>query len=226
MGTVKCADFKGYDMSKKVLMSVAFVLDDGSDVFFIEKVALRDRFSHAYVNMGANATLNGKLLGSLSLVVAGFPGAAIPLPSTTAYLIGKDITSQSVMWDAMQVMQQELKPLNTNPHDDAYRASVVNSLFYKLFLSLQTSLPPSLASAISHFKRAVSTGHQTYQNPGDPSENPISYPIPKLMEKEQTCGKVVYSGDEPVLPGTLYAAPVYSQVAVGTITSIDPSDAL
>lgn len=37
-----------------------------------------------------------------------------------------------------------------------------------------------------------------------------SYPVPKLMEKEQTCGKVTYTDDEPLLPGTLFAAPVYS----------------
>lgn len=66
-----------------------------------------------------------------------------------------------------------------------------------------------------------------WQNPGDPSENPVSYPIPKLMEQQQTAGQViergvsntwlfrdsfcqtVYTDDEPVLPGTLYAAPVY-----------------
>jgi hypothetical protein len=34
------------------------------------------------------------------------------------------------------------------------------------------------------------------------------------MEKQQTCGEVTYTDDEPVLPGTLYAAVVYSKVVL------------
>ena len=222
---VACTGFRTYDMSKKVVMSVSLPVD-GSDIFFIEKVALRSRFAHSYVNMGASVKLDGTTCTSISLVVAGFPGAGVVLTKTQAAIVGKDVTSQSTMFDAMTVMQAELQPLNTNPHDTEYRATVVNNLLYKLFLNMQPSLPANLQSAIAHIKRPVSTGHQTYQNPGDASEKPISYPIPKLMEKEQTCGKAVYSSDEPVLPGTLYAAPVYSTVGLGTITSIDSSDAL
>ncbi len=46
------------------------------------------------------------------------------------------------------------------------------------------------------------------------------------MEQQQTAGQTVYSGDEPELPGTLFAAPVYSTVAVATIVSVDASTAL
>jgi xanthine dehydrogenase/oxidase len=46
------------------------------------------------------------------------------------------------------------------------------------------------------------------------------------MEKQQTCGEVTYTDDEPILPGTLYAAVVYSKTAVADIVSIDPSEAL
>lgn len=225
--TVPAVAFASTDMTKKVLLSITIPLAPLS-CFFVEKVALRSRFAHALVNMGANLALSGTVVTQASLVVAGANGgAAVALASTAGFLVGKDMSSSNNFVQAVQVLAAELdKLIPSSLNEAAFRRQCAINLFYKLVLTIQSSLPANLVSAITPFKRAPSSGHQTYQNPGDPTTNPISYPVPKLMEQQQTAGQTVYSADEPELPGTLYAAPVYSTVAVAPIVSVDPSAAL
>jgi hypothetical protein len=225
--TVNAADFVGFDMSKKVLLSITIPLAALS-VFFVDKVARRSRFSHALVNFGANLALNGSVVSIASMVVGGAnDGAAVFLSKTVAAMVGKDMSVSSNFITALGVLSAELGTIvPPSVLDGDFRKQCALNLFYKVVLVIQSSLPAQLQSAVVPFKRPPSSGHQTYQNPGDPSEGPVSYPIPKLMEQQQTTGQTIYSDDEPLLPGTLFAAPVYSTVAVATIVAVDPSIAL
>ncbi len=225
--SVNATDFAKTDMTKKIVMSITFPLNNIPSVFFLEKLAIRSRFAHALVNVGVSAVLNNTVVTSISMVIGGTPGAAVPLPQTVASLVGQDLSNSNTFVNSLKILAAEVSALIPSTLNDAsYRKQAALNLFYKLVLTFQQSLSSRLKSAITPFRRAVSTGHQTYQNPGDPSEAPVSLPVPKLMEEQQTCGAVTYSGDEPLLPGTLFAAPVYSTVAVATILSIDPSTAL
>lgn len=223
---VPCGSFMGFDMTRKVIRYITIPLD--TNPIMLAKTALRHRFAHCYVNVGATCTLQADkvTIATVSITMAGLPGAGKRMAATEAALTGKNITQPSVLAAALAAVLQDVGTLPAGTAHPKYRAECAQNFVYKFLLQLQPSLPSSLRSAVTPFKRAVSTGHQTYQNPGDPSENPISYPVPKLMEKEQTCGKVTYTDDEPLLPGTLFAAPVYSSVAVADVVSIDASDAL
>lgn len=112
---------------------------------------------------------------------------------------------------------QILQTINPDPTPGkvAYRKSVILTLFYKFFLSMQPSLPIYLQSAIQSFQRPVSNGSQSFQT--SPSEYPLSQPIPKLAGKIQASGEAVYVDDIPSPPGTLYAAYILSIQANATI---------
>ena len=225
---LSAVSFAAADLTKQIILSASFPLTVPT-VFFVEKVALRWRFSHSLVNLGASVTLqsNSSVVASAVLVMAGLPGAAKELVKTEKALVSADV-SQAAVWTTLAaVLSAEVAALMPGDTPQAsYRLAVSLSLFYKLILHLQSSLPPALKSAVTPFLRPISSGHQTFQNPGDPSENPVSYPEPKLTESAQVTGRAVYAGDEPLLPGTLFAAPVYSSVAVASLLAIDPTNAL
>lgn len=70
----------------------------------------------------------------------------------------------------------------------------------------------------------ISTGHQEF--PTDPSQYPMTQPVPKLDARKQTSGEAQYAGDLPHMAGQLHAAFAKTTVASATIDSIDVSDAL
>jgi len=69
-----------------------------------------------------------------------------------------------------------------------------------------------------------STGQQDFET--NPSEYPVSQPIPKLDSRKQTAGEAQFIGDIPDHAGQLFAAFVKSTIAAGEIQSIDTSKAL
>lgn len=162
--SVNATDFGTTDMTKKVVVSVTIPLVAPS-VFFVEKIALRSRFAHALVNMGANLSLSGTTVTAASLVVGGATGGrAVVLSKTIASLVGKDLSVSDNFVASMAVLSAELGSIiPSSLQESAFRKRAAINLFYKLVLSIQTSLPANLQSAITPFKRAPSTGHQTFQ---------------------------------------------------------------
>lgn len=74
----------------------------------------------------------------------------------------------------------------------------------RFYLSLLPagSVPPKIASAISKLTRGVSSGEQSFQT--DPSEYPVSKPIPKLKAHQQTSGEAQYTDDIPSPEGKFH----------------------
>ena len=74
------------------------------------------------------------------------------------------------------------------------------------------------------FVRPISSSTQSFTT--DPSEYPVSEPLPKLSALLQTSGQAQYTDDIPIAPGTLFAAFAVSSVGPGTLAGIDLSAAL
>ncbi len=74
------------------------------------------------------------------------------------------------------------------------------------------------------FVRGVSSGTQSFTT--DPSEYPVSEPLPKLSALLQTSGQAQYTDDLPITPGTLFAAFAVSSLGPATLAAIDVSEAL
>ncbi len=83
---------------------------------------------------------------------------------------------------------------------------------------------PCLCVAAQPFVRGISRGWSAFST--DPSEYPVSQPIPKLTAILQTTGRTLYTDDQPILPTTLFAAFALSSIAQATLVSIDVSLAL
>ena len=81
-----------------------------------------------------------------------------------------------------------------------------------------------LVAAAVPFVRGVSSGTQSFTT--DPSEYPVSEPLPKLSALLQTSGQAQYTDDLPITPGTLFAAFAVSTVAAATLAGLDLSAAL
>ena len=72
--------------------------------------------------------------------------------------------------------------------------------------------------------RPISSGSQSFTT--DPSEYPVSEPLPKLSAVLQTSGQAQYTDDLPINPGTLFAAFAVSTVGPATLSGLDLSLAL
>ena len=74
------------------------------------------------------------------------------------------------------------------------------------------------------FVRPISSGSQSFTT--NPSEYPVSEPLPKLSALLQTSGQAQYTDDLPITPGTLFAAFAVSTVGPATLAGLDVSAAL
>ena len=74
------------------------------------------------------------------------------------------------------------------------------------------------------FVRPISSGTQSFTT--DPSEYPVSEPLPKLSALLQTSGQAQYTDDLPITPGTLFAAFAVSTLGPATLAGLDLSAAL
>jgi len=223
--TVSLTEFRTVDMTRSVILSVFIPFGVQGSTLWTYKVSLRHVNSHAIINCALNIQVNSSnvVIGTPILTYGGVKSYAIRMTNTENYLIGKNITSQSTLSGALNVLQAEAVP-DPVTGQVKYRSSLVTSLFYKFFLAIQPALPSSLQLASSAFDRPVSQGYQSYET--SPSEYPVSEPVPKLTGKIQATGETKYTDDFPNLSKTLYAALVISTVAVGTVQSINTTTAL
>jgi hypothetical protein len=83
-----------------------------------------------------------------------------------AALVGQNVTSAAALANAVQALVKDVGSLPAGTDHQRYKLECAQTLLYKFVLGLQPALPPQLSSAITPFKRAVSTGHQTYQVSG------------------------------------------------------------
>ena len=70
----------------------------------------------------------------------------------------------------------------------------------------------------------TSSGTQDFAT--DPSQYPMTQPLPKLDSRKQTAGEAQYIGDIPEMAGQLHAVFVKTTIGSGTVSSIDSSAAL
>ena len=174
------------------------------------------------MKMVINST--GVVLQTPILAFGGVTEFAKRMSNTENFLVNKNIREASTLSSALNLLHNETVPSPMPEGKESYRKSLVTAFFYKFILSLQETLPSYLLSATQTFKRPVSSGTQTFGT--DPSEYPVSQPIPKLEAKIQSTGEARYTDDTPNVQGTLFAALVTSTIARGTLHSVDVSPAL
>ncbi len=150
---------------------------------------------------------------------------AVLAPKTAAVFAGQNLDNLATLSQAMQILQAEL--VCSHPPAAApatYRISLACGLLYKFYLSLLPNANPRVQSAAIPFVRPISSGSSKFTT--NPSEYPVSQPMPKLSALLQTSGQAHYTDDLPILRKTLFAAFALSTVAAATLADIDLSSAL
>jgi xanthine dehydrogenase/oxidase len=219
----------------EVLLNCVLPWGQHNQFFDSYKVAARHQNAHALVNGAFNVFFDPQsgLVSDASIIFGGVQRGLLSCDKTVAALLNQPWNAATLA-AVLPILEVECTPGPDPPltsfliASPAYRCSLATTLFFKFFITQYTAsgktLPARLVSAAGHFERPVSSGVQAFVP--DPSEAPVSDPIPKLSGILQTSGEAKYSNDEPIRPGTVFAAYVMSSQPVGTIQSIDASAAL
>jgi hypothetical protein len=191
----------------------------------------RTQNAHAYVNAGFRFDLDPSTLtvnSYPSIVLGGLSQSFTHASKTEAFLVGKSLNDPNTITSAFQLLDSELiidsDPVLSSPE---YRRSLALSLFYKYLLCVNNSnIGPRYKSAADSIidSRPLSSGKQDF--PTDPSEYPVSQPIPKLNAFQQASGEAQYVYDKTFSQNELHGAFIQSSLANCRIDSIDTSAAL
>ncbi|KAH9518829.1 hypothetical protein Btru_006359 [Bulinus truncatus] len=186
--------------------------------------------SQGYVSAGfmvdVDTTKNFLIQSKPSIVIQGINSQMIHAVQTEAYLLNKQLADPTVLKNALALLSSELIP-ETKPNwsSATFRKSLALGLFYKFVLGVcDAKVNPRFVSGGTLLQRTPIVGTQDYGT--DPSEYPVSKPMPKITAPYLTSGTVQFLDDLPPVPGQLFASPVLSTVGNAEIDSIDPSIAL
>ena len=228
--TVSTVDLLGFlqiDMNTKVILSIQIPFAASqNEKLETYKVSQRHENSHAFVNASLRMTVDPStnlVTGQPTLAFGGIATHAVRASQTEQFLIGQNITNPNTLTQACNLLATELVP-DTRPGYVEYRKQLPLNYFYKFYLSLLPTIPPSLYSAANPYQRPISSGEIFYTT--DPIEYPVSEYLPKIDGILQTSGEARYIDDIPVVEGTLHAAFITSTEANAHINTIDFSRAL
>ncbi|XP_013162269.1 PREDICTED: indole-3-acetaldehyde oxidase-like [Papilio xuthus] len=228
--TLNMQDFLKQNLKGKIIINVMLPPLNKSNKIVTYKIAPRAQNAHAIVNAGFlyDITSTGKV-STARITYGGLSPAFTRATNTEMSLIGKTLFDNATLQLAIQALVKELVVTENPPEPSvAYRKHVAISLFYKGLLSF---CPPSILSSQYqsggteiHDSRQLSSGRQSFDT--DPSLWPLNQPVMKLEATIQCSGEAHYVEDIPPIPKEVFASFVLSTVPLGTLESIDASEAL
>jgi xanthine dehydrogenase/oxidase len=223
--TYSLLDFLKISMAAKVILSVTLPKLADNEIFKSFKITPRWQNAHAYVNAAFRIKADDRVVkGRPSLVFGGINAETVHAVNTEEFLTNKTL-SDAVVQEALTILREELKPeahpLHSTPK---YRQELSLSLLYKVLLGIHYSDSPKLRSGAEYLHRPISSGLQTYQEMK--SEWPLKKAMPKKTAPLQASGEAQFVNDIPTFQHELFAAFVLSGASVGTLDSIDTTEAL
>jgi xanthine dehydrogenase/oxidase len=217
-----------FSMVNKYIQKLNVPWASANDNFQSYKIALRQVNSHAIVNASMRAVVDPTTGRVLSQPTIAYGGVALVQQRMTAVeqaMVGMLVTDQIAFQALCTQLSSLLVPDPSLPRA-AYRKSVALNYFYKFFLSLQPTLPPTLTSATQPWlTRPLTVASQAFQP--NPAEFPVSQGTPKMDAVLLTSGSALFTGDNSVPPTCQFATLVLAPVGPCTIdpTKIDTTAA-
>lgn len=194
---------------------------DASMSFKSFKLAARRQNSHATVNVVS--TVNADSEFSFVYHVEKCPGP-LHAKATEAYITKNPTYDQDCLNTSLQCLQNDMKAAGVP--ETAPEFLQCQSCLFKVFLSLQPTLKPSLQSAtVWELPRMPSKGTELYPDPLS-KELPVSKAVPKLSAALQTTGEAKFTNDiatESQFKNLLYGAIVKSTVPLALLKTINTS---
>ncbi|XP_067932219.1 xanthine dehydrogenase-like [Watersipora subatra] len=221
------AELLDLDMKGKVIQSMSLSVKPGWSLRCY-KVTSTYRNAHSLLSLAFFVKYDDSKVVSEkpSLVYAGVSDKFIHAADVENLLLNKNLFDNATLQECMTALEKVDCQDDPQFSSVEFRKSALKSVFYKAVLSIGGShCSPEVMSGGELLARPdISTGHQEF--PTDPSQYPMTQPVPKLDARKQTSGEAQYAGDLPHMAGQLHAAFAKTTVASATIDSIDVSDAL
>ncbi|XP_049290771.1 uncharacterized protein LOC125767868 [Anopheles funestus] len=228
---VTVEEYLSMNMTKRIIVNILLYPLNGEEYCLrTYKVMPRAQNAHAYVNAVFLLQFQESgLLRTASICYGGINPGFTHAVQLESFLVGKDIFQQSVLREALQVLNNTITPNYVPPDASAeYRKHLAVTLFYRAILSIAedrgVQLNALYSSGLQLSKRMLSKGQQTYDTI---QQNwPVTKNIPKVEGLSQTAGEADYTDDIPNLPGQLFGAFVLATKPRTSILRIDPTEAL
>ncbi|CAL7942348.1 unnamed protein product [Xylocopa violacea] len=221
-------EFLNFDMKHKIIYSIILPALGKDYEYRSYKIMPRAQNAHAHVNAGFLFKLNGAgiVQQKPNIIIGGINKDFLHASKTEDFLVGKSIYDKSVIKEALNKLDEELKPDHVLPdYSPQFRKTLAEGLFFKFILSIKPeNVDPRARSGGSLLDRGLSSGKQDFDT--DKNLWPLNQPLPKLESIHQTSGEAQYVNDIPPFPNEVFCAFVLTTVANGKVDSIDTSEAL
>ncbi|XP_076758274.1 uncharacterized protein LOC143427746 [Xylocopa sonorina] len=221
-------EFLNFDMKHKIIYSIILPALSKDYEYRSYKIMPRAQNAHAHVNAGFLFKLNGAgvVQQKPNIIMGGINADFLHASNTEDFLVGKSIYDKSVIQEALNKLDEELKPDHVLPdYSPQFRKTLAEGLFFKFILSIKPeNIDPRARSGGSILERGLSSGKQDFDT--DKNLWPLNQPLPKIESIHQTSGEAQYANDIPSFPNEVFCAFVVTTVANGKVDKIDTSEAL
>ena len=133
------AFYKGYKQLNKspeeIVSSVHFTLPSKNTRFNFEKVSKRTYLDIASVNSAIRLELDGEVIREAHVSAGGVAPVPKYLANTSAFLVGKPITNDTVR-AAIMLINNEIAPISDARGTSEYKRLLLRQLFFAHFLEL------------------------------------------------------------------------------------------
>ncbi|CAH2267495.1 jg22583 [Pararge aegeria aegeria] len=220
--------FLKINMQNKLIVSFQLPPQGSTHIFRSYKIMPRSQNALAIVNAAFSAKMdNGSTIDSISIVYGNISTDFIHASQTEAYLKGKNLFSNQVVQEAINILNKEILPMDKPPAQSPWaRRKLAIGLFYKFVLSLTPDaiISSRYQSGGQLIFRPVSSGAQLFQT--DPKLYPLNQPVMKLEAIIQSSGEAQYVNSIPRLPNEVHGAFVLSTVHNGAVDTVDVANTL
>lgn len=114
---------------------ISFNVPSANTQFNFEKVSKRTYLDIASVNTAISITVDGDIITDANISAGGVGPTPIYLAKTGAFLIGKEISNETIE-KAAEIVQQEISPISDVRGSETYKRTLLNQLFKAHFLEL------------------------------------------------------------------------------------------
>lgn len=226
---------KGYVIVSLTIQESSPPTPTSTTVLETQKVAIRERNAHAYVNAGFNFTVNALTLPPICvkarIIYGGVSNQLFVAKMAESALLNQPF-SASTFSNVLNALNQDLTKvgINTSQHCDTnFLISTMQNYLYLAFLRAYPihTLPHSLTSAVLPWSKPISRGVEVFPvNPDNSPSAPIGKPVTKLEAPIQATGQATYPSDEQLPPNGYHGAIVFATQCAKRLLAIDTSAAL